>query len=159
MILVVLGTHELPFPRILHEVEALIKEGYIQDNVIVQNGNTNFESAHMTLRRFIPSEEMEKLFQEAEIVISHAGTGSVTTALKYYKKTIVVPRLKKHGEHNDDHQLQLTESFTSKGHVISMTGEKTLKQAMEELTLFEPTPFHTGNEQMLKTIKNYIDSI
>jgi len=41
------------------------------------------------------------------LVISHCGIGSLNLMLKYRKRVIFVPRVAKHGEFSDDHQLQI----------------------------------------------------
>ncbi len=42
---------------------------------------------------------------ESDIVISHAGMGTVITCQEYKKNLIVLPRLHKKGEHRNDHQV------------------------------------------------------
>lgn len=157
MIFVILGTHELPFTRLLKEVERLKKEGFIEDDIIVQNGNTSFKSTNMELRPFVTFEQMNQLFNEARLIITHAGTGSVITGLKKGKKIIAAPRLEKYGEHNDDHQLQLTESFTEQGHILNWGEEDNLLELIYQAETFEPKPFQSKQEQMFSLIKNFID--
>ncbi|WP_079478019.1 PssE/Cps14G family polysaccharide biosynthesis glycosyltransferase [Halobacillus salinus] len=159
MILVVLGTHELPFYRLLEEVESLKKSGFIKEDIIVQNGNTDYSSDVMEMRPFMSYPEMDKLFDDASLVITHAGTGSVTTALKKGKKVIAVSRLKKYGEHNDDHQLQLVDVFEEKGHILSWGEGKSLKDIIEASEDFEPEPFVSGKQHMIDMLEDYIDNI
>ncbi|WP_252312075.1 PssE/Cps14G family polysaccharide biosynthesis glycosyltransferase [Sinobaca sp. H24] len=157
MIFVILGTHELPFTRLLNEVERLKKEGFIEDEIIVQNGNTPFKSGYMELRPFVTFEQMDQLFDEARLIITHAGTGSVITGLKKKKKVIAAPRLEKYGEHNDDHQLQLTESFTEQGHILKWGEGDNLLELIHQSETFEPKPFQSKQEQMFSVIKKFID--
>lgn len=159
MIFVVLGTHELPFTRLIKEVERLKKEGYIKDEVIVQNGNTKYKSDVLELKPFLSFEEMDSLFEQADIVISHAGTGSVITAIKKGKKVIAAPRLEKYGEHNDDHQLQLTEAFVNGGHILAWYENDKLEDTLEQAKDFQPVPFESKKELMFKTLKDFIDSV
>ena len=49
--------------------------------------------------------------KEAEIVITHGGTGVIVNASKLGKKIIAIPRLKKYGEHVDNHQVQIVRQF------------------------------------------------
>lgn len=55
----------------------------------------------------LPATELRAQIAAADIVISHAGTGSILTALSLGKRPIVVPRRAAHGEHVDGHQDDL----------------------------------------------------
>ena len=49
MILVTLGTQDKTFPRLLKIIQEQIDKGNIKDKVIVQAGNTKFESKDMEI--------------------------------------------------------------------------------------------------------------
>ncbi len=149
----------MPFTRLLDEVESLKQSGVIDEEIIVQNGNTPYESDVMTFRPFVSYEEMDRLFDQASLIITHAGTGSVTTALKKCKKVIAVARLKKYGEHNDDHQLELVEVFLKQGYIISWGEGQSLEKAVEEAKTFEPKQFESGKQKMIDMIESYIDNL
>ncbi|PAD40440.1 PssE/Cps14G family polysaccharide biosynthesis glycosyltransferase [Terribacillus sp. 7520-G] len=156
MILVVLGTHELPFMRLLREVERLKREGIITDEVIVQAGHTKFESDLLTIKPFVNYEVMDQLMEDARLVITHAGTGSVISALKKGKKVIAAARLKKYGEHNDDHQLQLLSIFLEQRHILSWGEGEDLGEVIRQTESFEPVPFQSGKERMFSILSNFI---
>ncbi|WP_017726212.1 PssE/Cps14G family polysaccharide biosynthesis glycosyltransferase [Halalkalibacterium ligniniphilum] len=157
MIFVVLGTHELPFTRLLDEVSRLQKAGVIDDEVVVQVGNTPYQSDAMKLIPFMSYNEMERYFDEARLIITHAGTGSIITGVKKGKKVIAVARLQKYGEHNDDHQTEIVEQFTSTGHILGIANEKELEQKIKEAETFEPVPFKSGRDQIVKLIQDFIE--
>ncbi|MFC7321851.1 PssE/Cps14G family polysaccharide biosynthesis glycosyltransferase [Halobacillus campisalis] len=157
MIFVVLGTHELQFRRLLAEVERLKKAGVIQEEVVVQNGNTSFESDVLTLKPFVTYDEMDALFDQADLVVTHAGTGSVTTALKKGKKVIAAARLKEYGEHNDDHQLELIEVFLEQGYILNWGKGEDLEDVLHQVDSFNPPPFQSGKTQMIQLIKDFIE--
>jgi UDP-N-acetylglucosamine transferase subunit ALG13 len=156
LILVVLGTHELPFTRLLEEVERLKKEGFITEEVIVQAGHTKYESDVLNIKPFVNYEVMDQLMEDASVIITHAGTGSVISALKKGKKVIAAARLKKYGEHNDDHQLQLLSIFLEQKHILSWGEGEDLSEVMEQTASFEPVPFKSGKEQMFSILTNFI---
>ncbi|QHS23516.1 exopolysaccharide biosynthesis protein [Virgibacillus sp. MSP4-1] len=159
MIFVVLGTHELPFTRLLQEVERLKRDGVIKDDIIVQKGHTEFESDYMTLQSFFSFDKMDLLYQQADLIISHAGTGSVINGLKKGKKVIVAPRLKKYGEHNDDHQLELVNVFTERGHILSWNDGERLEDVLKESEDFMPVPYQSGNERIVRILEDFISDI
>ncbi|WP_053218145.1 PssE/Cps14G family polysaccharide biosynthesis glycosyltransferase [Virgibacillus senegalensis] len=157
MILVVLGTHELPFTRLLDEVERLKRTNFIKEEVVVQHGHTPYASELLTLKTFVTYEEMEALYEKASLVITHAGTGSVITGLRKGKTVIAAPRLKKYGEHNDDHQLQLVEAFTAQGHILSWHDGDRLEAVMNQAKHFVPKAFHSGKHRLQQILTDFID--
>ena len=78
MILILLGTQDAPFTRILNEVEKNILNGKIKDEVIAQKGSTKFSSDLIKTFDFIPKEEMQKLIKRADLIITHGGVGTIT---------------------------------------------------------------------------------
>lgn len=159
MILVLLGTHELPFTRLLNEIERLKREGIINDEVFVQNGNTKFQSELLTLKSFVSYDEMDQLVEQADLIITHAGTGSIISGLKKNKIIIAVPRLAKYNEHNDDHQLELAEVFEEQGHILVWKDGEKLEDVLKEAKGFKPKPFVSKKNQMLNILKDFIDNI
>lgn len=158
MILVLLGTHELPFTRLLQEVERIKKEGIVDDEFIVQNGHTKYNSDVLTLKPFVSYEEMEELTERARLIITHAGTGSVISGIKKGKKVIAAPRLQKYGEHNDNHQLELVQVFKEAHHILSWEEGEDLAEVIKESEHFDPKPFKSEKEKMLSLLKNFIDN-
>lgn len=159
LILVLLGTHELPFTRLITEVERLKIKGIIKEEIIIQNGHTKYDSDVLTLKSFVSFDEMDRLYEESRLVITHAGTGSVISGLKKGKTVIAAPRLQKYGEHNDDHQLELVRVFVENGHILSWDEEKSLEMVVKEAETFQPKPFHSKKQKMLSLLEEFIDNV
>ena len=90
MILVTLGTQDKSFHRLLEEIDRLIQKKVIQDRVVVQAGDTKFESKRMEIFDLLPMDEFESYMEEGDLVITHGGIGSLLTALKYGIKGILL---------------------------------------------------------------------
>lgn len=157
LIFTVLGTHELPFTRLLHEVERLIDNGSISEEVIVQSGHTPFSSNKMELIPFMSYDKMNDIYGRARVVIAHGGTGSIITGVKKNKPVIAVPRLSSFGEHNDDHQLEIVEQFQETGHIIGVDSPDKLEQALVQAESFQPVPFKSGRDHILKILEEFIE--
>ena len=158
MILVTLGTQDKGFERLLKEIDNLIKKELITDKVIVQAGHTKYESKNMELFDFKSQKELDKLRKEADLIISHAGVGSILDSLKYGKKVIGVARLKKYGEHTNDHQLQILEKFSNDGYIIKAQSVDKLYDAIEKSKNFEVKKYKSNVNNMIKIIDNYISN-
>ena len=57
MILVMLGTQNNSFHRLLEEIDNLIEKGIIKDEVVVQAGYTKYESKNMKIFGLVSLEE------------------------------------------------------------------------------------------------------
>ncbi len=159
MILVMLGTQDKPFNRILKAVAREKKKGNIKDKIIAQIGCTNFKDDNIKTFDFSSKEEIESLIEKARIIITHAGVGTITECLSKDKKVIVVPRLKKYGEHTNDHQLQITKEFALKGYVLPLYDTKNLSKALNDIKTFKPVKYESNNEGFKNKIKEYIDKL
>ncbi len=159
MILVLLGTQDKPFLRLLKMVSKEIDKGNIKEKVVAQTGYTTFSNEKITTFDFKSKDEIEKLIDKARIIITHAGVGTITECLEKGKKIIVVPRLKKYLEHTNDHQMQITKEFEMKGYVIALYDNKRLSVALEKIKTFKPKRYESNSENFKMKIKDYIDNI
>ena len=107
MILVLLGTQNNSFHRLLEKMDELIEKGVIDEKVLVQSGYTNYESKNMRIFDLIPQEELERYQDQADLIITHGGVGSIISSIKKEKKVIAVPRLHEFQEHVNNHQKQI----------------------------------------------------
>ena len=159
MILVMLGTQNNSFHRLLEEIDRLIDCGKIHEKVIVQAGYTKYESINMEIFSLLPQEELEKYQKEADLIITHGGVGSIINSLRMGKKVIAVPRLHEYGEHVNNHQKQIVESFDKKGYIIGINDVSELENALVKVEKFKPKKYETNNKKMLSIIENFIDNL
>lgn len=159
MILVMLGTQDKPFDRILKAVAREKKKGNIKDKVIAQIGCTNFKDDNIKTFDFSSKEEIESLIEKARIIITHAGVGTITECISKDKKVIVIPRLKKYGEHTNDHQMQITKEFALKEYVLPLYDTRNLSKVLNDIKTFKPVKYESNNERFKNKIKEYIDKL
>ena len=67
------GTSELPFDRLLKEMDKQILAGNIKEKVLVQAGHTKYRSENMDFLDFTTYEHMATLYREASLIITHGG--------------------------------------------------------------------------------------
>lgn len=158
MILVLLGTQNNSFTRLLEAVQENIDKKIINDEVVVQAGFTKFESKDIKMFKLIDKKKLSKLQDKADLIITHGGVGSIISSLEKGKKVIVVPRLKKYNEHVNDHQIQIAEKFENNGYVRSVIDISKLGDTIKEMENFEPKKYESGNKKILSIIENYINN-
>lgn len=135
MIFVTLGTQAKNFSRCLEMVDDLVNQFGLKD-VVAQIGHTKYKSSNIACYDFISVEEYEKYMKEADVVISHAGTGAVFSAIKKGKKVIAVARLKQYGEMVNNHQTEIIKKLSSEGYILD--GTYSIIEAWKMLDGFTP---------------------
>lgn len=158
MILVLLGTQNNSFHRLLEEIQKNIDDKNIKEKVVVQAGYTKFESKDMTIYNQLPKEQLQEFIKEADLIITHGGVGSIISSITNGKKVIAVPRLQKYKEHVNDHQLDIINSFNESGYIIGIHGVEELKEALKKVPDFEPKEYVQNTGNIIKIIKDFIDN-
>jgi UDP-N-acetylglucosamine transferase subunit ALG13 len=127
VILLTLGTHPQPFERAVDWALDL------DDELVVQHGSTPArpDAADAKWHEFLDHDILGGLMACADLVICHAGVGTVMSALRLGRTPVVMPRLMEHGEHIDNHQLQITRALASRNYIIPCTERHELEAAME----------------------------
>ncbi len=107
MILVTVGTEQYPFNRLMSWIEVLLQTELIQEEVVVQYGNSTFLPAGARVYRFLKEEKFQELINQARIVIAHCGEGTLLLLDSLDKPYILVSRSQQYQEHIDNHQVEL----------------------------------------------------
>jgi UDP-N-acetylglucosamine transferase subunit ALG13 len=109
------GNATQPFSRLLDEVTRLALQ--LPQPVVVQHGGTPFQTDLCEAIPFVEMREFERLVAGAELLILHAGAGSVIHAVRAGKVPVVMPRRLKYDEHVDDHQVEFAAALEAAGRV------------------------------------------
>lgn len=72
---------------------------------------------------FMPFQDVVDTMARAKSIVCHAGVGTIITALRAGHTPVVVPRQARHGEHVDDHQLDIATRFAERGLIRCVTSE------------------------------------
>ena len=131
MIFVCVGSRDYQFNRLLKKIDELVESGAIQDRVVAQIGQSEYEPQHYEWYRFIDRDSFKKYQTEANLIVSHAGTGALIGALKLEKQVIAVPRLAKYGEHIDDHQTQISGVLAEEGYLREVLDMEKLGETID----------------------------
>lgn len=108
MIYVTVGT-QLSFDRLLKLVDFWSKT--TSEHVVAQVGPTNLIFDNIECYSFVTPAQSRNYFSHARLIVSHAGMGSILTALELGKPIILFPRLFELGEHRNNHQLATVNRF------------------------------------------------
>jgi UDP-N-acetylglucosamine transferase subunit ALG13 len=117
LIVVSLGTDHHPFERLVDWSEAWAQQ-FADWELVVQHGRTRAPAVG-TGFDFCGREQLDELFERAEVVACHGGPGTITQARRFGHTPIVVPRDPGRGEHVDDHQQLFARRLGASG-VVSL---------------------------------------
>jgi UDP-N-acetylglucosamine transferase subunit ALG13 len=159
MIFVTTGT-QAPFNRLIKAMDVIA--GTLDgERVVAQASGVDFDVHHMEVVDFLAPDDFNSLFSEARLIISHAGMGSIISALTYAKPILVVPRRVSLGEHRNDHQMSTAKKMEKMGYVPVVYETKKLKERIDLiLHQIDNTSAHQLNglasESLIHSLKEFI---
>ena len=156
---VVVGTQE-PFDRMLKAIdEWAVSTGF--KDIFAQISDAAYIPAGFESTDFISPELFDQKFKEADLIVSHAGMGTIISALQHSKPIIVMPRLAQFHEHRNDHQLATARSFGKLGYVKDVYSDSELREALDNASSMRPAPAigSGASKELLQFLKSYISQV
>lgn len=153
MIYGTVGTHDSDFGRFITALDAIAQA--TDERVVIQTGLSTTMPHHAEHFAFKPRDEVLAIQNQARVIVCHAGIGSIIDAMKAGKSLIVVPRLKRFGEHNSDHQLDIARAIEQRGWGASVTDVGDLTA----LCANPPEPkqdYQPDKERLIRSVRNAI---
>ena len=159
MIFVTLGSQKFQFNRLLIEIDRLVEEGKITEEVFAQSGYSDYEPKNYEYKNFLDRDEFSEIMGKCDKVITHGGTGAIIGAVKKGKKVMAIPRLKKFGEHVDDHQLQITKEFKDMGFIETTKEVNELEYLINNIENLKFKKYISNTNNIITKLDKYIDNI
>ena len=113
MIFATVGT-QLPFDRLIRTLDQWAKDRG-QADAFAQIGPDGAAPATIEFTRTMEPAEFQAKLEQADLIVAHAGMGTILSALELGKRVIVMPRLAELGEHRNDHQLATAKKLGDAG--------------------------------------------
>lgn len=158
MIFVTIGT-QFNFDRLIKALDNAVENKLITEPIFAQIGPADYFPKNFQYEKILDKETFEQKIQQADAIISHAGIGSITTALKHSKPLLVLPRLKKYGELVNDHQTQTAQKFESLGHILAAYSTDQLTEKIKLLKNFNPKPRKPDYEKIINRISDFLNDL
>lgn len=156
MIFVTVGS-DIPFDRLVRVVDEWARATGRTD-VFAQIGETDYRPAHVAYTDFLQPEEFARRFAAASIIISHAGMGTILSALRNEKPILVMPRKGSLGETRNEHQLATAKRLLELGKINVAFDEAELRASLDHLDELKPrekiTPF--ASEKLLSALRDFV---
>lgn len=158
MIFVTVGS-QLPFDRLVKAViRWSIENRY--DDVVFQVGPGGYVLNDNRFHELLGTDQFNKYFQEADLIIAHAGMGSILKALEINRPIIIMARLLEKKEHRNNHQVATIQKFSKYPGLITIENEEELPSAIEKCSVSKKkeNKYIFKSSNLTNHIKNYIES-
>jgi UDP-N-acetylglucosamine transferase subunit ALG13 len=111
------------------------------ESVVIQIGHGEVEPRHARWLRFAPS--LDPFYEQAGVVVTHGGLGTVTEVLRRGLRTVGVSN----PDRFDRHQDQILQAFEQAGHLVWCRDLAELPAAIErargaQFVPYQPPPSH-----------------
>jgi len=159
MIFITTGTQE-PFDRLVKvadEIAALLPGVPFK----VQAFISVYKASNIEIINFMSPVEFEDNLKKASLIISHAGMGTIISALVNQKPIIVMPRLLKYKEHRNEHQLATARKLDELQYIDVAYDEKELQEKVLDMWPDKLRCLHQvgkfASARLIDSLKGFID--
>lgn len=156
MIFVTVGA-QMPFDRLIRAVDVWAAN---QRNVAIfaQIGAGGCRPTHCEWAERLGPREFRARAGDAELLVAHAGMGSILTALEFGRPIVVMPRLGSLGETRNDHQVATAKRMAALSGVSVAMDERELATRLDNRTVLsggDPIA-RFASAELLATIRSMI---
>ncbi len=156
MIFATVGT-QLPFDRMIKAIDKWNKKQQVK-GCFAQVGNGGLTPETFAFSETLKPSQFAKRIANCKVIVSHAGMGTILTALQLAKPIIIMPRLSSLGEHRNDHQLATVENLRGIKGIYVADDEQQLMTALDDVQALEGgdcfAPFAQGS--LLDAISQFV---
>ncbi|GJM39569.1 MAG: hypothetical protein DHS20C19_29360 [Acidimicrobiales bacterium] len=158
MILVTVGA-QMPFPRLVDAVDDWAG-AHPDADVFAQIGDQVPVPTHVSHVPLVDPVELRSRIQDAELVVAHAGMGTIITCLELGAPLVIFPREGSRRETRNDHQVATAHHFGDRPGIWVADSTASLCDLIDrrhELRALTPTAPETS-PGLLDTIRDFIDA-
>lgn len=132
MIFLTLGT-QLPFDRLVRALDGWCATRARDDvfGQIADPGPDGYRPQHFDWVAHLAPEAYRARFAAADLIVAHAGMGSIITAMELGKPIVLMPRRADLGEHRNDHQMATAKRFAERPGIRVVQDDCALIEALE----------------------------
>lgn len=154
-IFVILGSQKFQMNRLLKQLDKLDCENRFE--IFAQIGYSTYIPKNYKYVAFLENNLFQNKILEADLIITHAGTGAIISSIKNHKKVVAVPRLSKFKEHVDNHQLEIAKVFYEKKFINILLNIEKLEFCINETIANTYAPFKSNTSNFINKLTEVIE--
>lgn len=157
MILVTIGMNDAPYGRMFQMIDDLAPS--LGEEVVMQTGNIDYAAANCKTVKFLVDSEMKDLFDSADLIVAHAGIGTILNGLQRNIPLVLVPRSVVMDVDCDQQDI-VAKKVESMGRGVRVTSLEELPQKINDAKSLSFPPYMKntdlcdGLSKILKDIEN-----
>ncbi|EOR94085.1 Beta-1,4-galactosyltransferase [Arcticibacter svalbardensis MN12-7] len=140
-----------------------IAESFPEVEIIAQIAKSNYHPSNIKTLDFMTPIEFNEHFSKAKLIVSHAGMGTIISALQQEKPIVVIPRLTKFKEHRNEHQLATAKKFDELNYIHVAYDITELKKIVLSTYYHNLKPLYKlgpyAADSLISSIGTYITSL
>jgi UDP-N-acetylglucosamine transferase subunit ALG13 len=156
-VIVVTVGMQLGFDRLIEAMDKLAPDLGVP--VVAQTGKGRYVPKNMETREKIAPAEFEALVEQAEVIVSHAGVGSMLTAARVGRPIVLMPRRANLKEHRNDHQMATARKFEGRPGILIAYDESELPERIAQARALGqlPTQLAPSSRQLHEALARFIE--
>ena len=159
MIFVTTGT-QLPFDRLMQAMHSWSVQNPGQ-TIVSQTGAGRGDYEDITCHAHLTQAAFQDHIQAADIIVAHAGMGSILMASEAGKPIVIMPRRADLGEHRNDHQQGTAQEMAALPNVYVASDAAALCDILDRLVAgqshqAQPRLASTAQPQLLYALRSFV---
>jgi UDP-N-acetylglucosamine transferase subunit ALG13 len=157
-VFVTVGT-QVPFDRLIMAVDEWAAS-HTEMHIFAQIGESSFRPEHIEFVTMLEPPEFRRRALWSDVLVAHAGMGSILTALQYGKPILVMPRQSRLKEHRNDHQLATALHIKKMSKVAVAMDADEIPAMLDGITTLGASELISdrASDQLLSAIRGFIQS-
>ena len=149
---------QIPFDRLIVAVDAWAAGRAGGQSLFAQVGEKGIRPVNMESVELLEPPEFKKRVLWADVLVAHAGMGSILTALQYGKPILVMPRLGSLKETRNDHQVATAQRFREMGKVAVAMDEGEIVAQLDGLAALGRTEriSDRASDELIAAVRGFI---
>jgi UDP-N-acetylglucosamine transferase subunit ALG13 len=128
---------ELPFDRLIRWMDRWAGANP-HAVVFAQTGPSSYVPEHLQYCQFLTPAEFTARVKSCDLIVAHAGMGSILTSLQHRKPILVLPRRVHFGEVRSEHQVATAQKLREMNKVLVADTEDDLEELL--VSAQQPAP-------------------
>ena len=145
----------MPFDRLIRMLDEIAPQ--LDEEIVAQVNGSGYLPRHINTIDLLPSDEFDRLFSSARLIVAHAGIGTIITAMQQQKPVIIFPRIAALGEHRNEHQLATAAKMKEAEWVYVANTKEELAELLQRPDLHPLcTIGSSASESLVESITDFI---
>jgi exopolysaccharide biosynthesis glucuronosyltransferase PssE len=156
LILVTVGA-QMPFDRMVRAIDGWARDRKRTD-IYAQIGPTRWQPQSIEWATFLSPTEFVSRVKAADAIVSHAGMGSILTAMQHGKPILIMPRRGDLQETRNDHQVATAERFGERQGISVAMDENELVARLDQVDsmIGAAAISDRASDQLINAIREFI---